>query len=251
MPISINQIKHRQGKLRVTERRAAVADLLMQGTYNYAQICHKLGLNPETGESTIANDVKFIKSAWKESALRDFDTEKGRILNELQKVKSEAWEAWERSKNDRVFAKDKKILALINRKERLRKGKRTEEEIARERIDEDVPDEPIPIKEEHEVRTEQRDGDPRFLSLVMDCIQEEETLLGIVTKPGELSTAPPVIGFVIHTPGQLVAQPAPGQQLTQPQPPELASPVNFIEESIEQVGPKLAFDTVIDQKQNR
>jgi hypothetical protein len=46
-----------------------------------------------------------------------------------------------------------------------------------------------------------RDGDPEFARLGLECIREESRLLGLVpTRPGEMSTAPPRVSFVVMPP---------------------------------------------------
>jgi hypothetical protein len=45
-----------------------------------------------------------------------------------------------------------------------------------------------------------RPGDPRLAAQLLSCLDEEAALLGLRARPGEASTAPPVVAFRIHVP---------------------------------------------------
>lgn len=175
--------------MRVNERRAEVARLFAQGL-TQIEIAEKLGIGTgPAGRMVVSRDLKAIQRGWKDSAIRDFDTEKGRILNELHKVKSAAWGAWTASKAGRLLSKEKRAQLVLERKSRLRKVHSSTELEAT-----------VPVKEERETRTEGRSGDSRFLNSVMDTIREEMRLLGLAPPAGELSTSPPMVAFVVHAP---------------------------------------------------
>jgi hypothetical protein len=78
---------------------------------------------------------------------------------------------------------------------------------------------------EHETRVEGSDGDPRFLKVIADCVAEEAALLGLLVRPGERSTAPPIVAFKIVCPdADVVLGPVPVAALNGVAPPLLPPP---------------------------
>jgi hypothetical protein len=138
--------------LKIAERRAEVLRLYRLGV-RQSDIARQLGLSGSAGEMVVSRDLAAVRRDWKASACRDFDTEKGRLLNELDAVKKEAWAAWERSKQP----------------SRRRKG-------------------------------EEREGNPRFLAVLIDTLDREAELMGLKPRAGELSTSVPVVAFRVHRP---------------------------------------------------
>lgn len=134
MPVS------RERKLLIAKRRTKVADLYLQGN-TQCKIAEQIGIK----QSTVCNDLKRIKEAWRDSAVRDFDLSREIELKRIDRVESEAWAAWERSqKPSQTAVTDDNTIQ--------RKTKRT-------------------LKNQH--------GDPRFLDIVQKCIAARRALLGL------------------------------------------------------------------------
>lgn len=152
-------------------RRTKVAALALRGITNQFDICERLGMD-RSQNSTISRDLKAIREEWKQSAVRDFDEAKGKELARLDAVEREAWEAWERSKVQR---------------ETTRTKRRTGDTLS----------------DEAELKKESRDGDPRFLAMVIDCVDKRCELLGLVVKgKDEQNSAPPIFGFRLVKPAE-------------------------------------------------
>lgn len=135
-------------ELRVLSRRAKIAEMLLRGESNHYEITRRLGMEA-TQRGMISRDIAAIKWQWKASTLRDFDEAKGHELARLETLEKEAWEAWDRSKGK----------SRRNRAKRRTGGDKT--------------------LEETELQEFERDGDPRFLSTVLDCIKRRCDILGL------------------------------------------------------------------------
>lgn len=112
------------------------------------EIIAQLGMDPGQ-RSTVSRDIKAVKEAWRASAVRNFDEAKGQELSKLDLVEKEFWQAWERSKVEKVST-------------RQRQGKRGETAAM-----------------EAETKKERSDGDPRFLEGVLRCITKRCEILGL------------------------------------------------------------------------
>src|SRR5262249_43361791 len=73
-------------QLRVAERRAEVLRLHRLGL-KQSEIVTRLGLAGAAGAMTVSRDLAAVQAQWKASAVRDYDTEKGRLLCELGAVR--------------------------------------------------------------------------------------------------------------------------------------------------------------------
>ena len=134
MPVS------RAKKMEVMGRREKVADLYIQG-HTQAAIATQLGVV----QSIVSGDLQVVRQQWLESSVRNFDLARAEQLLKLDRVESEAWEAWERSKKP-------SSTATISEGENKKQSKRT-------------------IK--------QKDGDPRFLHIVGACVVQRRAILGL------------------------------------------------------------------------
>lgn len=131
--------KPRQG-IALTRRREQVADLYLRGM-TQTSIAEQLGIT----QSTVCTDLKRIREAWLESAVRDFDLAREKELQKLDRIEREAWAAWERSQKPQQSAK-------------FREGSNAE-------------------RGEKTVRNQY--GDPRFLDQVQKCIASRRAMLGL------------------------------------------------------------------------
>jgi transposase len=117
-------------------RMPMVARLYVRGS-SIRKIATQLGLS----HGTIGNDLKAIREAWRDSSIRDWDAHRELELQKLDELESEAWEGWERSKQDAVTVKE--------------------------------------TPRGTETTTKRQAGDPRFLEVIKGCIVRRSALLGL------------------------------------------------------------------------
>jgi hypothetical protein len=129
---------NRGKKLEIERRRQQVADLYMQ-RHAQAAIAERLGIS----QATISADLKRIRRQWRESTVRDFDLAQAESLQEVHRIRREAWAAWELSKKPHQSA-------VLNGDGGT--GRKT-------------------VKNQH--------GDSRFLAIILDCNATEQALLGL------------------------------------------------------------------------
>ena len=118
------------------ERRVDVARLYLRGM-TVREMGQQLGVH----HSTIETDLEAIRAAWRGSRIRDYDAHHEIELRKLDALESEAWKAWERSKEDAITVKEDA------------KGTQT--------------------------ITKGQAGDPRFLETIKGCIIRRSALLGL------------------------------------------------------------------------
>ena len=136
----------RNRELRGVERREKVAAMYLRGLSQ-----REIGTALNCSQGTISKDLNTIRAEWLQSSLRNFDEAKALELARIDKVEAEAWAAWERSQKDAVQVKEKG--GLLGTTE-------------------------IPAME-REVTTKGQCGDPRFLTVVQDCIKKRSEILGL------------------------------------------------------------------------
>jgi hypothetical protein len=134
---------------RIDARRAQVARLLLS---NDPEIRYQKDIGKKLGvvQDTIKNDIMQLKKLWRASAVRDFDAERQRRLDELEVIKQEAIVAWEKSKAD----------ALMEIEEEDNQGNSKKVKKRKKQI-----------------------GDPAYLKVVLSCIDKEVDLLQL--KPNK------------------------------------------------------------------
>ena len=136
-------------KLAVAERHTRVADLYVQG-WTQTAISQEL----EMAQSTVSADLKAIQKVWRENAVRDFDAAREKELQKLDRLERESWAAWDRSQ------KPKKLARI-----RVEGNQQKTEKLVADQA-----------------------GDPRFLSIIKDCVAKRCKILGL-DAPIELNTA--------------------------------------------------------------
>lgn len=100
-------------------------------------------------QQTVSNDLREIRRRWQESTLRDFDMAKALQLAKIDRMETEAWDAWHRS-------------------------------IGKRRVTSAGRDSSAGGGREHaQVRTEDQFGDPRYLATIQRCIDQRCKLLGL------------------------------------------------------------------------
>ncbi len=89
--------KEKGNQTMIDLRRMRVASLVLR-QLNQREIVEALGrvmTNPETGKpyslGTINGDIRYLRSEWRQKAIRDSAEHRGRVWAELQEVKREAW----------------------------------------------------------------------------------------------------------------------------------------------------------------
>lgn len=137
--------------LAIIERRKKVSELHLQG-WGQIEIANELKVR----QSTISVDLKQISKAWRESSIRDFDELRDLELARIDKVFREAWAGYIRSQQPHQSA-------TTDGEAGAQKAKRT-------------------IRNQY--------GDPRFLSVILDCIQSKRELLGLDAPVKVAQTTP-------------------------------------------------------------
>jgi len=127
----------------VQTRRRRVADLYVQAV-SLAEMADSLGVDADA----VKRDLQAVHNAWREERPEDFDTLREQELQKIDRVEREAWQAWERSKKPAAATK-------VSSETSKRKAERT---------------------------TKEQSGDPRYLTIVKDCIDRRCRLLGIADQ---------------------------------------------------------------------
>jgi hypothetical protein len=127
-------------RLAIAQRRQQVAKLYLSGK-GQVEIGQELNL----AQSTICKDLEHIRTAWRESSIRDFDAQRDLEIARLNQIEREAWAAWERSQQPAQTAVVSGAAGSQTAKRTLR----------------------------HQC------GNPRFLELALRCNEERCKLLGL------------------------------------------------------------------------
>jgi hypothetical protein len=130
----------RTRKLAIAQRRQQVAKLYLQGK-GQTEIAQELNLT----QATISRDLEHVRTAWRESSIRDFDAQRDLEIARLNAIETEAWAAWERSQQPAQTAVVSGAAGSQTAKRTLR----------------------------HQC------GNPRFLELALRCNEERRKLLGL------------------------------------------------------------------------
>ena len=156
------------GAKRTKEQRerdlTTIAYLYCKG-WSQARIAAHIGT---VSRAQVGHDLKAIRKAWRESAIRDFDELQSEQLAKIDMLEAEAWAGWDRS----VGAKQRSV------------SERTEgdgETTAHTRLE----------------RWEDA-GDPRFLAQVEKCIARRCAILGL-DAPREMTLSSASGGNLVFT----------------------------------------------------
>jgi lambda repressor-like predicted transcriptional regulator len=161
----------------VADRRDLIADLHLKGC-SMAAIARRLGVS----RRTVERDLDAIRNAWREARRDAVQEAVDRELARLDLLEREAWEGWQRSQQQGVS-------------EKLSKAE--DEKHARGLAASGVLDGGAvsgAAKKRAERTTRTQHGDPRYLLLIMKCIERRARLLA-GAKP---SDAPPVSFDLVH-----------------------------------------------------
>ncbi len=155
----------KQKRMVAEQRRAKVAELYLKGIPQH-EIVRQLGFVNGAGDKLISIDLRKIREDWKNSAVRDVDDLKHEQYAKLVNVEKELWEAYNRSQ---------KVGKSVTVQQRAGGDSKS-------------------------VTSDKRDGDPRWTKQIMECINQQSELLGIIAKPGEDTRTPAIISFKLHQP---------------------------------------------------
>lgn len=134
---------------KATERQLEIAEMYLRGR-RQSEIAEKLG----TTQATVSRNLATVREAWLKSALVNFNEAVAKELAKTDNLERVYWESWERSLEP---FKSKTVKAKGN--------PRTEEELK--------------ASAEQTLKTEDRNGDPRYLQGVQWCIEKRCKLLGL------------------------------------------------------------------------
>jgi predicted transcriptional regulator len=135
--------------MKAVDRRVEIAEMYLKGR-RQSEIAQELG----TTQATISRNLAAVREEWLKSALVNFNEAVARELAKTDNLERVYWESWERSLEP---FKSKTIKARGNPK--------TEDELK--------------SSAEQTLKTEDRNGDPRFLQGVQWCIEKRCKLLGL------------------------------------------------------------------------
>lgn len=172
-----------------TEREKAreeVAQRLLRGETQRA-IAEALGVS----QPQVSYDRKKLITAWRKDAQIAFDEAVGIELAKINHVEAEAWKAYFRSCTNRTITTDED-LPESSAKSRPKRADpfataKAMDALHDEDLYEDDDDVPDFLKSpgtqiwisRKSTRVEQRDGNPRWLTVVMQCIERRCKLLGL------------------------------------------------------------------------
>jgi hypothetical protein len=131
--------------LKILSRRTYVANLYLRGYRDQFTLAERVGVD----RSTIYNDLKHIRKQWAAEMVVKFDKAVVEELAKVDQLEREAWAEWERSKTFR---------------EKTRTGKTRKS----------GGDETSAMLEKENLL-----GDPRYLDVVLRCIDRRCKLLGL------------------------------------------------------------------------
>lgn len=137
-------MKNQSDAVNIEARRRLVLERYVDGT-TMRQIAREFGVSV----GTIHSDVAFCREQWREEMIHLVEGWKDRELDKIDRVEAAAWAGWERS-----LRESKKTVT-----ERSRRGQNDNDKAKVEKQD--------------------RDGDPRFLKIMADCIEQRCKILGL------------------------------------------------------------------------
>jgi len=127
-------------KAQIASDRLEVARLYLQGKYQH-EIAEVLGVC----QQQVSYDLKAIQKQWQDIPSAKLDELKAKELTRIDNLERTYWEAWEKSQQPKEITSSAKVG------EKVKVGK----------------------------RTEQRNGNPAYLSGVQWCIERRCKLLGL------------------------------------------------------------------------
>ena len=142
----------KRSPLQREQDRVVIARMSLQGK-TQQEIANFLELD----RSMISLELKAIRIEWKSSSLRDFDEARGQKLAELELIKTELWQSWELSKQQKESTLKERIAVVGG-------GADSRLKVA--------------------TRQQSATGDVSYLSGVLTAIREQSKLLGLYPQEG-------------------------------------------------------------------
>jgi hypothetical protein len=133
-------------ELRIESRRLKVAELYLHGTRSVSQIARELRVD----KAQISRDFTHIRKLWRQTYVEDWNAAKDEELARIAEIEQKAWLAWERS------CKDVETMEVTGTSQG---GK-------------SIPDKVRKI-------TKGQSGEPRFLAIILQCVEQRRLLLGL------------------------------------------------------------------------
>lgn len=165
LPASVDEPEHKKRGHKFTpaqreNNRTYIAEQMVKGR-GASSIAKELGVST----SQVLYDLKIVEKRWRESSIRDFDEARALELAKIDQLEREYWEAWERSKAPKQSTSQRTAPSSSKSGD---------------------------LKVTAELKTEERDGDSRFLDGVFKCIERRIKLFGLdapdtVTMVGQFS----------------------------------------------------------------
>jgi len=139
-------------KIQAKNDRVRIAELYIKGVYQ-SVIAKELGLS----QVQISHDLKRIQAEWVKNTTLNLDAYKGKEIAKIDQVERTAWEGYTRSLG--------KFKSTITTGRDISENKETGKVTAGNK--------------DQVVKVEERNGDPRFLDIVMKCIERRCKLMGL------------------------------------------------------------------------
>lgn len=160
-----------------------ISELYKRG-YSYRdirdEVMARLDL-PSYSLRTVSKDVNKLLEEWRETRIENTDLALQLELERIDKIIKEAWDAWDKSKEDYVArnSKQKGVPgSLFDRKENKGDDNSTGEN-EEETGDETRRDEVITVSMEQQTKDVISTGDPRYLDIIHKALIERRKLLGL------------------------------------------------------------------------
>lgn len=145
----------------ILDRREKVARLYLQG---WTQM--RIGRELACSQATVSGDLKAVREWWRESATMALGERIALELSRIDRIEAEAWDAWERSKAERIqsFAETDTAGPDGQPPEGTEADRRQRQRTTRKKSG---------------IRKQQVTGEDRYLSIVLDCVQRRCKILGL------------------------------------------------------------------------
>lgn len=153
--------KAKRTKAQREEDLAEVAVLLSKGATE-----REIALHFDISPSTAHRDVEEVEERWQERAAAAIDAHKARLIATHERVAREAWDEWDRSKQDGQKLVETTELIEVPVEDEDGLAKTT---TAQARILETV---------KRVMTTEGQTGDPRYLQVIESALAEQAKLIG-------------------------------------------------------------------------
>lgn len=125
------------------------AELYLQGK-TQVQMAEIIGVS----RTAIRHDLKTIRKRWIDAQVRDYDLATVEQLRRIDLAEAKAWQGWENSVRDRS-------------------------RIVKEGTEGDADSKKGKKRTKIQITTEQTDGDPRWLNIILSCVDRRCKILGL------------------------------------------------------------------------